>query len=81
MKMRKSILNFTCFNFSSVAIIRYLLICILGNIALQLIICYSLDFYFEYSLLSIIPVVIYSNPDSQKKSILIENKGKSGIYR
>jgi hypothetical protein len=29
----------------------------------------------------IVPAVIYTNPDTQKKRILEENKGKSGVYR
>jgi len=30
---------------------------------------------------NLVPVRIYSNPNSQKKQILKENKGKSGVYR
>lgn len=35
----------------------------------------------NFSSLSIMPVVVYSNPDISKKSILKENRGKAGIYR
>jgi hypothetical protein len=31
--------------------------------------------------LSLVPAAIYTNPDLQKKRIIKENKGKSGIYR
>jgi hypothetical protein len=34
-----------------------------------------------YCLLSVVPVKIYANADLNKPQILIENKGKSGIYR
>jgi len=30
---------------------------------------------------AVIPVVCYSNADTQKISILKENRGKSGVYR
>jgi len=41
------------------------------------------DFFCEdsISLLSIIPVVIYTNADTQRIQILKENRSKSGIYR
>jgi hypothetical protein len=32
------------------------------------------------SLLSLIPIIVYSNADTAKSSILSDNKGKSGIY-
>ena len=41
------------------------------------------DFFCEdsISLLSLIPVVIYTNADTQRIKILKENRSKSGIYR
>jgi group I intron endonuclease len=36
------------------------------------------SFYFS---LSILPVVVYSNVDKQKESIVKENRNKSGVYR
>ena len=40
-------------------------------------------FNFPHSItqLSIIPIIVYTNADTQKLQILKENKGKSGIYR
>jgi hypothetical protein len=35
----------------------------------------------NFGLLSIIPVVVYSNADTQRIQILKENKSKSGVYR
>ena len=40
--------------------------------------------FFEGSvifILSIVPVVTYSNSDTMKESVVKENKGKSGVYR
>jgi hypothetical protein len=61
-------------------IICLLFIFISGNITLQPISCYFLDFYFEYSM-CFIPAVFYTKPDRQKDSIIKENTGRAGIYR
>lgn len=61
-------------------LLSFLFIFIFGNITLQLVSCYFLDFYFEYSM-CFIPVVFYTNPERQKDSIIKENKGRAGIYR
>jgi hypothetical protein len=36
--------------------------------------------YLDVDVLSLVPVVVYSNADTQKFEILKENKGKSGRY-
>jgi hypothetical protein len=36
--------------------------------------------YLDVDVLSLVPVVVYSNADTQKLEVLKENKGKSGIY-
>lgn len=41
---------------------------------------YGYLYDFDY-ILCIVPLVIYSNADLQKKQILKENRGKLGIYR
>nr|QID02720.1 hypothetical protein [Orbilia oligospora]QID02784.1 GIY endonuclease [Orbilia oligospora] len=38
-------------------------------------------FYMDNFLLSVIPVVVYTNAETQKVQILKENKSKSGVYR
>ena len=41
----------------------------------------SEDLYTGVWLVSIIPVKFYSNPETEKKEIIKENKNKSGVYR
>ena len=36
--------------------------------------------YFTY-LSSVIPVICYKNADTQKESVLEENRNKAGVYR
>jgi hypothetical protein len=36
--------------------------------------------YLDLYVFSLVPVVVYSNADTQKFEILKENRGKSGIY-
>ena len=35
----------------------------------------------DYLIMAVVPIITYSNPDTQKLDILKDNKGKSGIYR
>jgi hypothetical protein len=43
---------------------------------------FSFDLLIEYlSIMNVLPVLIYSNSDLNKKLIIKENKGKTGIYR
>jgi hypothetical protein len=57
-----------------------------SNVSFVLVFCLML-FYFtlnqnsEINFLSTVPVVIYSNSETDMKSIFIDNKGKSGVYR
>jgi group I intron endonuclease len=38
------------------------------------------DISFQVSLLGALPVIVYSNAETAKSTILVDNKGKSGVY-
>jgi hypothetical protein len=47
----------------------------------NLIYFYFLDTLDSFCFLSVIPLLTYTNADTQKLAILKDNKGKCGIYR
>lgn len=54
---------------------------IVGVLLFGFIYLISFFIYTDYFFLSVLPVVIYSDLEEDKKIIFINNKGKSGVYR